>query len=236
MKTFLFVCFLASVAFAQTTPAELKKSKADYAQADKALNLAYKAAMAALGAEGQEKLRTDQRDWIQYRDDLAKAQPIQVQDDPDKPEASAAYWESMTASSDERAEWLGSFTVKGLPAGLTGEWSDSHGGRMTLREVKGGLDFAIETVRGRGHNQGEFGGLAKTTKDGAAYREEVPADEKREPCILTFTKIDGGELEVKSKNTEPFHGKGAYPDGIYRKIGRPKPQKAPDGRDEREKK
>ncbi len=219
MKTLLFLLLLAGVTLAQTKPAELKKAKADHAKADAKLNVAYKAAMAAMEDAGKAELKKDQRAWLEYRDDLAKAQVHEAADDIEKPESSAAYWDMMAGLSDERTEWLGSYT-KELPEGLTGEWMDSHGGHVYLQERKDGVAFGIDVVRTRAFNLGGIGGLAKKTATGADYTEKVPADEKREPCKLTFTVDASGNLEVKSENSEPFHGNRAYFDGTYRKVAK----------------
>ncbi len=239
MKPLLFLLFLATVALAQTKPAELKKAKAEYAKADAALNTAYKAAIATLDENGQAELRKDQRGWIEFRDYVSKAQPAQADDDPDKPEASGAYWEMMAGMSQERADWLGSYTKK-LPAGLTGEWSDSRGGHIYLQERKDGVALGIEVVRGLSFDVGGIAGLAKKTEDGAKFVETVPAEEKREPAELTFKLSASGFLEVEGKNTEYHHGKRAHFDGSYRKVAKLKKdvdtKRAPNNPEEGEKK
>jgi uncharacterized protein YecT (DUF1311 family) len=239
MKPFLLLILLATLTLAQTTPAELKKAKAEYAKADAALNAAYKEAMETLEKEEQASLRKDQREWIEYRDYVAKAQPGQADDDPEKPEASAVYWEMMAGLSSDRAEWLSSFT-KDLPEGLTGEWMDSRGGQISLQERKDGVAFGIAVVRGHSFHVGGIAGLAKKTKTGAKFVEKVPKDEEREAAILTFTLKDSGWLEVKGEHTEHHHGARAYFDGEYRKVAKlAKPvstTKAPNDEDEEEKK
>lgn len=220
MKTLLLFLLLAATILAQTTPAELKKLKADHAKADAALNAAYKAAMDELEEDEQKALKESQRGWIEYRDYIAKAQPKEADEDPAKPEASGAYWEMMAGLTKDRTTWLGSYT-KDLPAGLTGEWMDSRGGWVYLQERKDGVAFGIEVVRGTSFNIGGIAGLAKKTRTGASFVEKVPADEQRDPAKLTFTlDEDTGTLKVEGENTEHHHGKGAHFDGEYRKVSK----------------
>lgn len=222
MKTLWLLFALAMTVMpmiAQTTPAELNQAKTQHSTADFELNAAYKAALAKLDEKAQAALRKEQREWLEYRDRIAKAQPPIFGDDPEKPEKSAGYWDRMAALSQERAAWLGSF-YKDLPKELTGEWSDSHGGHIFLQERKDGVAFSISTARGPAPNIGEISDLAVKTKNGARYVEkDVPKDEARAACKLTFTLDAAGVLTVKSENADSFHGHGAYFDGTYRKVG-----------------
>ena len=78
MKTFALMALLAlalASSVAAAAPRACEKSDEplaceteDYARADKALNLAYKQAMARLSPDGQTRLRTEQRAWIKARD------------------------------------------------------------------------------------------------------------------------------------------------------------------------
>jgi uncharacterized protein YecT (DUF1311 family) len=221
LKTLLCFLLLAGWTFADTTPAELKKAKADHAKSDTKLNAAYKAAMATLDDSAKDSLKKDQRAWLGYRDDMAKAQVKQSGDDPEKPEASAAYWDMMAGLCDERAEWLGSYTnAAALPAGLTGEWMDSRGGHVYLQERKDGVAFGIEVVRTRAFNLGGIAGLAKKTDQGADFVDKATADQPGGPCKLFFTVDAGKNLTVRGENTDIYHGHGAYFDGVYRKVAK----------------
>lgn len=219
MKSLLCLLLLVGCAFAQTTPAELKKSKADHARADAKLNAAYKAAMATLEDNEKEALKKDQRAWLAYRDDMAKAQVKQAGDDPEKPEDSSAYWDMMAGMCDERTDWLGSYT-KELPEGLTGEWGDSHGGHVYLQERKDGVAFGIEVVRTRAFNIGGIAGLAKKSGKGASFVDKATADQPSGPCKLFFTLDDSGNLTVRGENTDSYHGHNAFFDGTYRKVAK----------------
>lgn len=217
----LLLLLVATSAFAKTTPASLKKAKAEFARADAALNTAYKSAIATLDDAGKTQLREEQRAWIEFRDFMAGDQPRQVGDDPEKPEASAAYWDMMAGPSKNRATWLASFSkVKDLPQGLTGEWMDGNGGWLYLEERKDGVALGIEVVRGPTHHLGGIAGLAVKTAEGALYTEKVPQGEDRKPCTLTFKVTGPGALELKGENTSPFHGARAYFDGSYRKVAK----------------
>ncbi len=220
MKTLLFLLLLAGAVLADNTPAELKKAKVEHAKADTKLNAAYKAAMAVLSDDAKDELKKDQRAWLQYRDDMAKAQAHQAGDDPEKPEGSTAYWEMMTSLCDDRSEWLGSYTLADLPKGLTGEWSDSRGGRVYLQERKDGVAFGIETVRTPAFNIGGIAGLAKKKGAGAEFVDKATADQEGGPCKLHFTLDDSGDLTVKGERTDGYHGRGAFFDGVYRKVAK----------------
>lgn len=68
----VFACFTATFVVAGPRPCEQEGQWAcageDAARADKALNVAYKQAMARLDADGKIKLRNEQRAWIKRRD------------------------------------------------------------------------------------------------------------------------------------------------------------------------
>lgn len=219
LKSLLPLLALALNVLAGTTPAELKESKAAHAKADAALNTTYKDVMASLAEEEKTKLRTDQRDWIAYRDGMAKAEARQAGDNPEKPESSSIYWGMMASIAEERTTWLASFlNQKDLPAGLTGEWTDSRGGWIYLQERKDGVAFGLEAVRGTAHNLGGMAGLAKKTKEGAGHTQKVEGQD--EPCVLTFILSAPGALDLKTQGAESFGGKGVYFDGSYRKVAK----------------
>jgi uncharacterized protein YecT (DUF1311 family) len=75
MKTIALLALALASSIAAAAPRACEKSDEplaceteDNARADKALNLAYKEAMARLSTEGKTRLRTAQRAWIKARD------------------------------------------------------------------------------------------------------------------------------------------------------------------------
>ncbi|WP_461523765.1 lysozyme inhibitor LprI family protein [Prosthecobacter sp.] len=112
---------------AQDKPLDAKAAKAAFDKADRALNTAWAAAKQALPEEEFNKLKEDQRAWVEYRDYLARW-PMYTRADAQGELALdlPAYFEAAAGLEGMRSEWL---------KGLIREWKDEaltgyyHGAR-----------------------------------------------------------------------------------------------------------
>jgi uncharacterized protein YecT (DUF1311 family) len=228
-----FVCTLESSGFAQGPDAKaereptLAEAKAAFAKADRELNQAWSAAKAAVHSREQARLTASQREWLEFRDERARAESHAAGQ---KNPKTSVIWHSVAADlTTSRAEWLrGRARSDGAGQALTGVWVDSYGGTMRLvhqpgpprpddDEGVGRLLFAIEVVRGPTYHTGGVAGVASWNQRLGWWSDKGVAAEKGDESNLAFADREGC-LEVIGANTGYYHGARAYFDGVYCKV------------------
>jgi uncharacterized protein YecT (DUF1311 family) len=193
----------------------LPEAKAEFVKADKALNEAWAAAKKTLAESEFAELQIKQRDWVKYREDLARG----ANRENGEPEGkqTAAYFETAAEMTSSRADWLRA-RVKNEDESLTGVWSDSFGGTIELVQEKDRLLFTIEVVRGPTFHTGSIAGVAKWNAPLGWFSDKGRDKEKSEESNLVFVSR-GNVLEIIGANTTYYHGARAYFDGVYCKVG-----------------
>lgn len=210
----------ASPAAAAEKPT-VEQARKTFENTDNLLTAAYKEAGAGLDAAKMAELRQKERDWITYREMLAKSAPyFNGGAQADSPKGTVDYWQTMNEITRERVDFLRAYNAKGLPPGPGGVYSDSYGGTLQIEETKSGLAFTIKTVRGMARNSGSIGGIAQRTGDKAVFKDRPDAGDGRAPCEITFTFIEGHIVKVEEKNGDFYHGFNAGFDGLYYKTGK----------------
>lgn len=216
------ILLLAALAASATARADdkaaLARAKAAFEKQDAALNTVYKALIATLDKTAAAELRKDEKDWLQYRDDMTDT--YGPNGDADDPKATVDYWKSMADFTSERTEFLRAWTGRDVPPGITGEYSDCHGGSLLLEETKAGVKFDITAVRRRSAANGELTGVIHIKDNTARYVEKLDDGEEGPPCELTFTFVGGHIAKITQKGRDPGAGEGVYYDGSYYKIGK----------------
>jgi len=253
LQSFLAFACLASFALAQDEEKQipepktrtLPEAKAEFSGVDKQLNAIYSKAKKTLPEYEFEKLRDDQRTWLEYRDhrtllglqfdhginltegihdegvDGAKARELAKM----KAQRSPHYWEWLTALTETRVEILKGWLGVGDPDSLTGRYIDGYGGYMIISEKEGMLHFHIESVRGHSYHTGSIGGVAQLNQSMGRFTDQKDAEKeklKRDgETWLTFVdrSSTGRWVEVIGTNTQYYHGARAYFDGKYVRVG-----------------
>ncbi|MBL9130203.1 MAG: DUF1311 domain-containing protein [Verrucomicrobiaceae bacterium] len=223
--TITFLTLLLCAAFSVTNHAQEKKltakqAKAFYDKADKALNEAWAAAKAALPETEFNKLKEEQKGWVEYRDYLARS-PMYTGAEADGELALDApeYLEAAAYLAEDRTKWLkGLIREWGAEETLTGAWSDSHGGTVQIVEQDGKLYFIVECVRGPTSHLGGLAGIAAWNNTIGWFSDKGRDQAKEEETNLSFILRDR-KLEIIGANTGEYHGMRAYFDGDYVKTG-----------------
>lgn len=216
--TILMLTVCLSTVSAQDKPLDAKAAKEAFDKADRALNAAWAAAKQALPEEEFNKLKEDQRAWVEYRDYLARS-PMYTGADArgelalDSPE----YLEAAAGLEDMRAEWLKGLIHEWKDETLTGYWTDSYGGNIEVVEREGHLHFIIQCVRGPTSHVGGLSGIAAWNSNIGWFSDKGRDKEKTEETNLSFILRDK-KLEVIGANTGYYHGARAYFDGSYVKV------------------
>lgn len=216
--TLLMLALCLNTVSAQDKPLDAKAAKAAFDKADLALNAAWAAAKQALPEEEFNKLKDDQRTWVEYRDYLARS-PMYTGADAqgelalDAPE----YLEAAAGLEDMRTEWLKGLIHEWKDETLTGEWTDSYGGSIEVVEREGHLHFIIQCVRGPTSHVGGLAGIAAWNSSIGWFSDKGRDKEKTDETNLSFILRDK-KLEVIGANTGYYHGARAYFDGSYVKV------------------
>ena len=216
--TLLLLTVCLSTGSAQDKPMSAKEARAAFDKADHALNAAWAAARQALPETDFNKLKEDQRAWVEYRDYLSRS-PMYTGADAqgdlalDSPE----YLEAAAGLEDMRSEWLKGLIHEWKDATLTGKWTDSYGGSIEVVEREGRLYFSISVVRGPTSHGGEISGIAVWNSKIGWFSDKGLDKEKTDETNLSFILRDK-KLEVIGANTGYYHGARAYFDGSYVKV------------------
>lgn len=212
----LTACF--SPAHAQGKPLSAKAAKAVFDKADHALNEAWAAAKQALPESEFNKLKEEQRAWVDYRDYLARS-PLYTgtngQDELalDEP----AYLEAAAGLEETRTEWLKALIHEWKDETLTGYWTDSYGGSIEVVEREGHLHFVVQCVRGPTSHVGGLAGSAVWNPNIGWFSDKGLDKDKTDVTNLSFILRDK-KLEITGANTGFYHGARAYFDGSYVKV------------------
>ncbi len=214
--TLLLLAASLSTAGAQEKPLDAKAAKAAFDKADHALNAAWAAAKQALPEVEFNKLKEEQRGWVDYRDALARSPTytgVEAQDELalDAPEYLAAALEDM------RTEWLKGLIHDWKDETLTGYWTDSYGGSIEVVEREGHLHFVVQCVRGPTSHVGGLSGIADWNSTIGWFSDKGRDKDKTDETNLSFIFRDK-KLEIIGANTGYYHGARAYFDGSYVKV------------------
>ncbi len=223
MKTPFHLCFfllMASALIPTGHAEEIKKvaSKVAFAKADAALNSTWTAVKAALPEGEFNKLKEEQRGWLEYRDYLARS-PLYAGTGTQEELAldSAEYLDTAASLTAVRQQWLEALVKPQDESGLTGLWIDSYGGEIEIVESKGSLAFAITCARGPTSHTGDLGGVATWNAPIGWFSDKGDAKEDADEASLAFI-LRGSSLEIIGANTAAYHGARAYFDGMYVKV------------------
>lgn len=220
----LFFCAwnvsVVPVALGDEPQPNLATAKARYQNADRELNEAWTSLKKALPEADFATLREGQKTWVQYRDDVAKAQMSEAPQDEKALMQSADYLDAAATLTDSRVKWMRGLlaTLTNTDTSLTGEWSDGWGGDLQILQDGHMLHFAISAVRGRSAANGELGGDASWNEPLGWFSDKGTDPEKHDETNLAFV-LRRGKLEVIGANTQFYHGARAYFDGMYVKVG-----------------
>jgi uncharacterized protein YecT (DUF1311 family) len=223
-NTTLFLMVLLVTAFAGTVHAQEKQltakaAKALYDKADQALNAAWAAAKKALPEPDFNKLKEEQRLWVEYRDGLARSPMYTGAEGQDELSLDAPeYLEAAAGLTDMRTTWLKGLVREWNDETLTGVWTDSYGGHIEIVEREGHLHFVIECVRGPTSHVGGLAGIAVWNANIGWFSDKGREDKGDDPeTNLSFILRDR-KLEIIGANTGYYHGARAYFDGEYVRV------------------
>ncbi|HEY1084406.1 MAG TPA: lysozyme inhibitor LprI family protein [Prosthecobacter sp.] len=221
----LLLLFLGQMA-GQAQEGRKADPHAAFAKADAALNVVWAKAKAALSDFEFNKLKEEQRAWIDYRDSMARDPRLSgVESREDLPPTAKEYLEIAAHLTEQRTQWIeGRISPKGGD-GITGIWIDSYGGHIEIVEEGETLAFIISCARGPTSHAGELRGLADWGSRLGWFKEKPSKENPDMLARLAFIYRDGHQLEVVGASTSWHHGANAYFDGIYTKVDTLSPQK-----------
>jgi uncharacterized protein YecT (DUF1311 family) len=213
-----------ATASARKAPPEEKKTspteaRAAWAKADGALNQAWEALRKAKPEAEFKALQEDQRTWLHYRDEMAQGGVFGTGGEPPDKAAlqSPPYLTALTDLTNERVNWL-QCLLKPLPTSpLTGVWSDSFGGNISIVEQGGRIYFTLNVVRGRSLHVGELSGFAAWNPPIGWFTDKGREKEKTDETNLSFV-LRNERLQLTGANTSYYHGMRAHFDGDYMKV------------------
>ncbi|MCF7786413.1 MAG: DUF1311 domain-containing protein [Prosthecobacter sp.] len=216
--TLLLLAIGSGAGHAQDKPLDAKAAKAAFDKADHALNEAWAAAKKALPETEFNKLKEDQRAWVDYRDYLARS-PMYTgaEGQGELPLDAPEYLEAAAGLEDMRTEWLKALIHEWKDETLTGYWTDSYGGNIEVVEREGHLHFVIQCVRGPTSHVGGLAGIAVWNASIGWYSDKGLDKDKTDETNLSFILRDK-KLEIIGANTGYYHGARAYFDGNYVKV------------------
>ena len=196
----------------------LAEAKAAFAKADKELNTVWEKAKVELSETRFAQLRGEQRDWVEYRDNLATS-PTYSGESGDEAAAknSPGYFSTAAALTEARTKWLRGLVSKAPLESMTGEWTDSYGGNVEIVEKDGKLHFVFNCVRGHSAHLGALAGIASWNETIGWFSDKGREKDKTDETNIAF--ILDGVLRVHGANTQHYHGARAYFDGEYIKTG-----------------
>lgn len=216
--TLLLAAVFISSAHAQEKQLSPKEAKALFDKADHALNTAWAAAKEALPETEFNKLKEEQRAWVEYRDYLARSPMFTGADaQGDLALDSPEYLEAAASLEDERTTWLKGLIHEWKDETLTGHWTDSYGGSIDVVERDGHLYFVVQCVRGPTSHVGDLAGVAVWNSTIGWFSDKGRDKDKTDETNLSFVLRDK-KLEIVGANTDYYHGARAYFDGSYVKV------------------
>lgn len=218
----LFTLLLAAIFIgsgqAQEKQLSPRAAKALFDKADNALNAAWATAKEALPESDFNKLKEDQRAWVEYRDALARSPIYAGAEGHDELELDAPeYLEAAAGLADERTAWLKGLIHEWKDETLSGHWTDSYGGSIDVVEREEHLYFVVQCVRGPTSHVGGLSGIAAWNPDIGWFSDKGRDKDKEDETNLSFIYRDA-KLEIIGANTSYYHGARAYFDGSYVKV------------------
>jgi uncharacterized protein YecT (DUF1311 family) len=204
-------------------PKSLAEAKMDYEAVDRELNKSWSETRKALGDHEFEKLREDQRSWIEFRDTAAlQAVPFELGDVPEgKEKETSTYWEWLKSLTETRIDILRGLRGVGDPASLSGRYIDGYGGSLDIVQKDHRLFFTFMVVRGHSAHIGQINGSAKLNQTMARFSDEESGEkeklEAQGETWLTFIS-ERPWLKVIGTNTNYYHGARAHFEGHYIRI------------------
>jgi len=218
LLTVLLCAMVTSTCLAQDTLTP-KQAKAKFEKADRALNAAWAKAKEALSEPEFNKLKEDQRAWVEHRDYLARSPLYTGADSQDELALdSPDYLSAAAALEDIRTEWLEALVREWTDGEtLTGVWTDSYGGRIEIVEREEELFFVVECFRGPTSHTGGLAGVGVWNQRIGWFSDKGREEDKETVTSLSFVLRDK-QLEIVGANTSHYHGARAYFDGSYVKV------------------
>ena len=214
----LLLAACISSGHAQEKQLSAKAAKALFDKADHALNAAWAAAKQALPETDFDKLKEEQRGWVEYRDSLARSPMYTGAEGQEELELDAPeYLEAAAGLADERTEWLKGLIHEWKEDTMTGHWTDSYGGSIDVVEREGHLHFVVQCVRGPTSHVGGLSGIAVWNPNIGWFSDKGRDKDKEDETNLSFSYRDK-KLEIMGANTGYYHGARAYFDGSYVKV------------------
>ena len=196
----------------------LDDARKKFEVADALLTTAYRETVAGLDKTKAAALKKQEAAWIDFRE--ARSETLTIEHSPKISVdylQTMEYWQTMIAYTEERTEFLKTYTGKNVSPGINGDYTDSVDGDLQLEERPEGLFFTFSVVRGRAANTGQLTGIAQRKGNSAHYKGDKVEGSKTPPCELTFTFIDGHIARVEEVSPDPEAGKGVHYDGVYYK-------------------
>ncbi|OYW73491.1 MAG: hypothetical protein B7Z37_21300 [Verrucomicrobia bacterium 12-59-8] len=216
----LLLAACLSTARAQDKPLDAQAAQAAFDTADHALNAAWAAAKQKLTEAEFNKLKEDQRAWVEYRDYLARSPMytgVSAGAQGELPLDSPAYLEAAAGLEDMRTAWLQGLLHDWKEETLTGYWTDSYGGSIEIVQQEGHLYFIIQCVRGPTSHVGGLSGTAAWNTSIGWYSDKGVEKDKTDETNLSFIHRDK-KLDITGANTSYYHGVRAYFDGSYVRV------------------
>lgn len=197
----------------------VEAARTKFAEADALLNKVFKETCADLDKEETAALKKKEAAWEKFRDTTSAAR-AQHGDKKMDPKLSADYWASMESYDRVRINFLQIYTGKGLPKGISGEYTDCQDGDLELDETKDGINFTLSVVRGGESHTGQISGTAVRKGNTAHFKQQVEPGQKGKPCELVFTFSAGHIVKIEEVTPDPDAEAGVHYDGdYYKKAG-----------------
>ena len=224
----------ASLAQAVEKPPSVPEAKQAFGVADEELNDLWKRLKRALSEWDYEPLLSDQRNWIEYRDQRALTDATFNGGATflDREKESVYYWDSLTWNTENRLRILSAWLAMAedeadIP--WEGVWQDDFGGTLYLfiRDQVAGqptrlpeIEFEIAVVRGPTYHMGAIEGVARLNGNTAFFTDggSHPLDEWEETWLIFDKHSSHPTMEVRGVNTGGYHGARAYFDGTYTRV------------------
>lgn len=196
----------------------VEQAKAEFEQADAALNAAWGRVKAALDERRFAPVQIEQRQWIQDRDRRADyVAGLGHAGDP-----AIVYWTERTSMTRMRTEILNAI-AKPVQADdpWTGRWIDGGGGTLLIQARENEIQFRIDVVRGPTAHLGYLAGVAPVNENLARFTDAQTADQAKRERLgetwLTFMRRSD-HLELLTANPGYYHGARAYFYGAYYRV------------------
>ena len=206
----------------------LAEAKKAHQIADSKMNRVYQATKRSIENWQFKKLKTDQREWLEYRDyrsEAARERMEMPELEGSQKALELALWEMLAELTENRTRMIAAWKQAGASGMVpwAGLWTDGRGAWLRAAVDDSGrfLYFQIDVVRGPAAHIGEIVGKAGLN-DSLAFFTDKGAKEKEigdpETWLVFERQFDGPQLEIKGVNTMFYHGVRAYFSGDYTRL------------------